>query len=112
ILIFSNINAQGKFATIALKSGNTLTAYDGSNTDEPAKKIRRKARSSTSSNIGFVTLDGDKLLYFTAEGEIEKLEIEDINTGTIDSETYHDLQVTIKRLPTKQITQPYKLIRN
>src|SRR5690606_37492789 len=85
LLLFFTANAQEPFATIELKSGNEVIAFDGGNTENAQKEIRRKGRATTNSNFGFITLDGGTLLYYSQSGEIEKLDIKDIKEVKIDS---------------------------
>ncbi len=96
ILFLTNAYSQKEFAKIHLTSGGSITAFDAVNTEESLKKMRRKGRSSTNSNLGFITLDGDDLLYFDEKGEIIKQDIEDISKVTIDSKSFNNLQVTAK----------------
>ena len=95
VLISGVSIAQNPYATIYLNSGEEQIAYDGSNTEEPEREIRKKGRSATNSNLGFITLDGDNFIYFTKAGDIERMDIDEIKKVVVDTKTYNNLQVTV-----------------
>jgi hypothetical protein len=96
MLFLTNAYSQKEFAKIQLTTGSSISAFDGGNTEESLLKMRKMGRSTTNSNLGFITLDGDFLLYFDEKGEVIKQHIKDISKVTIDSKSFNNLQVTAK----------------
>lgn len=105
-LFLTNTYSQKEFAKIQLTSGGTISAFDGGNTKENLSEMRKKGRSSTNSNMSFITLDGDFLLYFDENGKIIRQNIKDISKVTVDSKSFNNLQVTANstKYQTKYVT--------
>ena len=88
--------AQQPFATITLNNGEAITAYDGGGNKDALLKIRKQGRAIANSNLSYITLDGETLIYYSKSGEIEKLDVDAIKMVTISVKENPTIQMTIK----------------
>ena len=80
--------AQNQFATIYLNSGEEILAYKGRGGDKAEATIRNKSKGNWFGSLG---LNLEKVNYFSKNGDLEKIKVDDIKKIVINTKDHSNI---------------------